>query len=79
MRRVLWMETMEPRMLLSADALAVAGLPGFDVAADDAPWDLLPSDLDTLAEDNADGEAIRTPKPLTFDLFSALDVPFGPG
>ena len=33
------MELMEPRMLLSADALALAGLPGVDGGEDDAPWE----------------------------------------
>lgn len=42
------MELMEPRMLLSADLLALAGLPGVDHHDDDAPWDSLLSDPSDL-------------------------------
>ena len=31
-------------MLLSADALALAGLPGTDAGDQEAPWDILPAD-----------------------------------
>ena len=47
------MDVMEPRMLLSADLLALAGLPGVDNSEEDAPWDQVPVTPADLIIDSA--------------------------
>ncbi|MCB1760587.1 MAG: DUF4347 domain-containing protein, partial [Gammaproteobacteria bacterium] len=63
------MELMEPRMLLSADALALAGLPGVDGGEDDAPWEQAAVEVADLTV-SAPQQDIAADTPLALDLFS---------
>ena len=67
------MELMEPRMLLSADLLALAGLPGVDHHDDDAPWDSLLSDPSDLPGESS-GNNGQLPSPLELSSFSGADA-----
>ena len=64
------MEVMEPRMLLSADLMALAGLPGADHSEDDTPWDQFPSDpSEPLGDNPAIGS--NPPSPLALSVFNS--------
>jgi len=74
------MEVMEPRMLLSADLLALAGLPGVDNSDDEAPWESIASKpTDLLGESS--GSDNDSPSPLALSIFNGTylqdDVPNG--
>ncbi|MCP5417619.1 MAG: DUF4347 domain-containing protein [Chromatiaceae bacterium] len=66
------MEAMEPRMLLSADLLGLAGLPGADNHEDDAPWEQFPLDPVELPDNCAEVDT-PLPAPLDLSLFQGTD------